>query len=229
MPSKARKAFNENFVDIKRLLDIHNYVGGTLRGRRYDLEVLNKSAIVLITSYWEAYCEDIAAEGLEHIVKHSKLATVLPKELKKQLANELKSDKNELALWLVADDGWRTLLSTRLKKMQEDRNKKLNSPKSNNIDSLFMTTLGIPNISDSWGWWPKMTPEKARAKLDKYVDLRGAIAHRGKIAEKSVTKKQVADYFKFINHLAARTGGMVNLYVDKITGIPLWTKKIIKN
>ena len=38
------------------------------RGRRYHLEVLNKSAIVLVTSFWEAYCEDIAAEGLAHIV-----------------------------------------------------------------------------------------------------------------------------------------------------------------
>jgi hypothetical protein len=72
MASKARSAFDQNAADIQRLLDLHQRVGGDSRGRRYGLEVLNKSAIVLITAFWEAYCEDLAAEGLEHIVKHAK-------------------------------------------------------------------------------------------------------------------------------------------------------------
>jgi RiboL-PSP-HEPN len=71
MPSKARIAFRENVKDVQRLLDLHKDKGGIAQGRRYGLEVLNKSAIVLLTSFWEAYCEDIAAEALEHIVAPS--------------------------------------------------------------------------------------------------------------------------------------------------------------
>lgn len=57
---KARRRWN------RRRADPTCAPRGTARGRRFDLEVLNKSAIVLITSYWEAYCEDIAAEALDH-------------------------------------------------------------------------------------------------------------------------------------------------------------------
>jgi len=125
VPSKARTSFDENLKDIERLLELHEKEGGKAQGRRYGLEVLNKSAIVLITSYWEAYCEDVAAEALEHIVKYAKTSDVLPKSLKKQIAAELEKDKNELAIWEVSDDKWRTYLQARLTTLQENRNKNL--------------------------------------------------------------------------------------------------------
>lgn len=54
MTSMARKAFDESKADVDRLLEIHENLGGTAPGRRRRLEVLNKSAIVLITAIWEA-------------------------------------------------------------------------------------------------------------------------------------------------------------------------------
>jgi hypothetical protein len=66
MPSEAQKSLDANLKEIERLLALHTMVGGKTKGRRYGLEVLNKSAIVLITAYWEAYCEDIAAEAGRH-------------------------------------------------------------------------------------------------------------------------------------------------------------------
>jgi hypothetical protein len=80
VPSRARNSLDENLKDISRLIGLHTMVGGSGPGRRHGLEVLHKSAVVLITAYWESYCEDIAAEGLAHIVKHGKSANVLPKE-----------------------------------------------------------------------------------------------------------------------------------------------------
>ncbi|MCK4486250.1 MAG: hypothetical protein KAU38_05725 [Desulfobacterales bacterium] len=221
MPSKARKAFDANTKDIERLLELHTKEGGVQKGRRYGLEVLNKSAIVLITAYWEAYCEDIAAEGLEHIVKHSKSAEALPKELKKEIAKVINSNKNELELWKIADDGWKTYLKDRLSELQAHRNRKLNAPKSYNIDELFRSTVGISKISSEWRWAKKMTAKRAREKLDKYVTLRGEIAHRGKYSE-SVKKADIDDYFAFIKQLASKTGGAVNRHVKSITGRPLW-------
>ena len=220
MPSKAYQAFGENAKDIKRLLELHKDKGGIERGRRYGLEVLNKSAIVLLTSFWEAYCEDIAAEALEHIVKHAPSADKLPQELRKIVAKELKAENHELAVWKLSDDGWRTLLKSRLATMQVERNRRLNTPKSEQIDTLFLSALGIPKASDRWRW-KGMTADRARKKLDKYVELRGAIAHRGAAAT-SVKKAQVEDYFAHISRLVSRTGGSVYIQVRSVTSVRLW-------
>ena len=221
MASKARKSFDSNAKDIERLLEFHKQVGGNAPGRRYGLEVLNKSAIVLITAFWEAYCEDIAAEGLEHIVKHGKSANALPVELKKQVAKAVKAEKNELEIWSIADDGWRNYLKDRFEELKEQRDRRLNTPKTANIDELFRTAIGIEKISTSWSWAKKMSAKRASEKLDKFVELRGSIAHRGQHS-KSVTKAQVTDYYEFVRSIVARTGGRVNAHVMKITGKPLW-------
>jgi len=221
MPNRARKLFDENAKDIERLLKLHEEKGGTSQGRRRGLEVLNKSAIVLITSFWEAYCEDIAAEGLEHIVKHGASPDSLPKEIKQIIAKELKDDSNELSVWSLSGDGWKDILKIRLDRLREQRNRKLNTPKAENIDKFFLQSMGLSSVSSSWRWPKKMTADRARKKLDKYGILRGEIAHRGKAA-KSVTKAQVEDYFDFIKRLVSKTGGAVNSHAKKVTGKPLW-------
>lgn len=152
MPSRAWIAFTENLKDVEKLMELHQQEGGISRGRRHNLEVLNKSAIVLITAYWEAYCEDIAAEGLAHIVKHAETSESLPQELKKEIAKELKKNENDLAVWQVADGKWRNHLQGRLEEQREARNRKLNTPKSENIKQLFASAVGIVEISDSWKW-----------------------------------------------------------------------------
>ncbi len=197
MSSKAYKAFRENAADVTKLLALHEGEGGTKPGRRFGLEVLNKSAVVLITSYWEAYCEDIVSEGLTRLVNKAPSAAKLPTELKKLIAKELKADTHELRIWDLSDNGWRDVLRRRLTELQEKRNRRLNTPKAENIIRLFNDGVGITDISASWGWTPTMRPERARAKLDKYVELRNQIAHRGGTAG-SVKKQQVTDYFEFV-------------------------------
>ncbi|MES0166209.1 HEPN domain-containing protein [Mesorhizobium sp. M0027] len=221
MASKARTAFDKNAGDIRRLLELHQQVGGEARGRRYGLEVLNKSAMVLITAFWEAYCEDIASEGLESIVNNAKSADSLPTELKKIVAKKIKSNTHELEVWKVADDGWRQYLKEHLSELKEARDRRLNTPKSPQIDELFNSALGIEKISNSWSFAKNMTAKRASEKLDKYVSLRGAIAHRGK-HDTSITKANVTDYFEFVTSLVSRTGGIVNRHVKRTTGKPLW-------
>ena len=67
-------------------------------------------------------------------------------------------------------------------------------------------------------WAKKLTADKARKKLEKFVR---AIAHRGH-AILPVTKAQVMDYRDFITYAAAKTGGAVNAHVIKITGQSLF-------
>ncbi|MEV4118474.1 HEPN domain-containing protein [Micromonospora sp. NPDC049645] len=220
MASNARRAFDSNSKDVEKLLDIHVQLTGTGRGRRYEVEVLNKSAIVLITSFWEAYCEDIAAEALGHLVEKCASPESLPTELRKSVAKELEAEKHDLAVWRLSGDGWRSVIRDRLALMQEERNKRLNTPKSAQIDDLFDKSLGLTRISGSWKW-KGMSADQARLKLDKYVSLRGAIAHRGS-ASASVKKAEVTDYYQHVKELVGKTGGRINTAVKKATGESLW-------
>jgi hypothetical protein len=220
MASEARRAFDRNAKDVERLLEIHADVGGDAQGRRFGLEVLNKSAIVLITAIWEAYCEDVAAEALQHLVGNAPSGSKLPKELKKKIAGDIRADPNDLAMWDLADGGWKARAEARLSSLMEERNKRLNTPKSDHIDELFANAIGLPGLSGAWRW-PKMSVPQARAKLDKFVTLRGDIAHRGAAAS-SVKKAQVTDYLKHVKRLVAKTGGRVNAHVKRATGKPLW-------
>jgi hypothetical protein len=69
-----------------------------------------------------------------------------------------------------------------------------------------------------------MTAKRAAEKLDRFVELRGAIAHRGQHSD-TVKRVQVEDYFDFVKKLAAKTGGNVNTHVKAITEKPLWTRE----
>ena len=170
---------------------------------------------MLITSFWEAYCEDLAEDGLDAIVEHAPTSDVLPKEIKKPIANRLKADPNDLAVWQVADGKWRQVLTSNLAALKEARNRRLNTPKSINIDELFEAAIGLSEVSSSWRCSNKLSPDKARLKLDAFVELRGEIAHRGK-AKTSVKKSQVVAYRDFIRSAAAATGtaprSLVNLF-----------------
>jgi hypothetical protein len=163
--SKARKAFTENAEDIQRLLELHSETGGSAPGRRFGLEVLNKSAIVLITAIWEAYCEDLASEALEHLVSNSSNSDALSKHIKQQVAKELKADVNEVAIWTIAGEGWRTFLKDRLDDLKAERDRRLNTPRAAEIDKLFLTAIGLEGVSDAWTW-RRMNAQKARNKLD---------------------------------------------------------------
>lgn len=209
-------------ADIDRLIDLHSSSGGVKKGRRYGLEVLNKSAIVLICAFWEAYCEDLAAEALEHIVKNAKSADVLPTELRKAILKYLESDKDELAKWKIAGDGWRLVAKERFVELKEARDRKLNTPKADQIDKLFLDAIGLKTVSQNWRWSPRLTIAGARTRLDQFVTLRGSIAHRGS-SSGAVTKAHVTDFRDFAKNLASRTGGGVNKFVFQSVGKKLWS------
>jgi hypothetical protein len=220
MPSQARARFDKNADDVARLLEIHADLGGDNVGRRVRLEVLNKSAIVLVTAFWEAYCEDLAAEALESIVTHASAATSLPKDLKQQIATELKAATNALAVWDLADQAWRALLKKRLADLTAVRNRKLNTPKSENIDDLFHSAVGLKAVSGSWRW-RRTTVASARTKLDRFVTLRGEVAHRGNAAS-ACRKVHVESFFTHVKHLVEKTDAALDAHVRSVTGKGLW-------
>jgi hypothetical protein len=111
------------------------------------------------------------------------------------------------------------MLRQRTETFREERNRKLNTPKTENIDELFHRALGIHQISSSWHW-RKTSVESARRKLDGFVTLRGNIAHRG-VAANTVYKVTVTDYYDLIKRIGAKTGGQVRRHVKAATGVSM--------
>lgn len=219
MGSLARQAFVTNCEEVERLLEIHGHITPAGRGRKWKVEALHKATVVLLTAFWESFCEDLAAEGLHHLVEHG-AADRLPKLLRKQVADELTEEAHELAVWRLAGEGWRDVLTSRLAQMAEERNRNLNTPKSENINKLFMGTLGIKNVSHGWTW-AKMPSDRAEKKLDDFITLRGDIAHRGTAAE-SVTKDVVTNYYSHVKHLVEHTESHIGAALQDATGTAPW-------
>lgn len=224
MASNAKKKFEQNISDIEALLEIHGLLEdmGEDSGQPvpHGFDVLFRSATVLLVSNWEAYVEDICSEGLEFLIEHSKDAKKIPKELKKQIAKELKDSKNEIEIWGLADDGWRTHLKNRLAKLKEGRDRNFNTPKSVQTSDFIKQVLGIENIQDAWQF-DSYDSSKASQKLDHLVSVRGEIAHRGIVKDK-LDRDWVTENLVFIRKLSSKTGGKINASIKKSTGKGLW-------
>jgi RiboL-PSP-HEPN len=220
MPSLSRSAFEENCGDVERLLDIHRELAGDGPGKKHGVEVLNKSAVVLMCAAWEAYCEDIAAEAIDHLVEHAADASKLPKELRKQIAVELEENLDDLAVWRLADASWRQLLRTRTQTITDKRNRKLNTPKTANIENLFRDAVGLPNVPSGW-YWQKMSAKQAADKLDSYVALRGDIAHRAK-AGATIKKSHASKFGEHVKRLVEKTDCYINQQLEKACGKSLF-------
>lgn len=218
MPS-AIISFSDNRTDVDRLIEIHTSIGGSGRGRRWNLEVLHKAAIVLTCSIWEAFVEDLIKEAVNHIAQQLTNPDDLPKHLKQQIAKKIRADQNELSPWSLAGAGWQNVLRSNATQLVGAVAGRLNTPKSPQIKELFDKSLGIADVTASWRR-RRMTPSQAATKLDGFITLRGAIAHRGQGAS-AVTKIQADDFISLVSELVRFTDGTVRDHVQSVTGQPM--------
>lgn len=216
------KGFIENTEEVKRLLQLHEEQTGKAAGRRYGVEVLNKSGVVLLTACWEAFVEDTASSTFEFILDKTTDPAKLPKEVMKRVAKAVREDKHELRPWDLASDGWRNVLLNYQKTMLHTHVSFFNTPKAGNVDALFGELLGLESMSENWTW-TNMPAQKAKERLAKYVELRGSIAHRVKSSQ-SVHKKTVTDYSDFATRLAVRTANVTRRHVRTVVGHFPWAK-----
>lgn len=176
MPSRAATTFALRTGDIDRLLRIHADIAGRSAGRKYGVEVLNRSAIVLLTAMWEGYIEDVSAEALTHLVDNTSDPATLPLGLRQGVARELKADPHDLSVWQLAGLGWRAYLRGRLARDADERARGFNTPGSERVEKLLATSVGLSDVTSNWRW-QHMTPADAAAKLDSMIKLREDIAH----------------------------------------------------
>ena len=64
MPSQALAALTDRLRDVDQLMNAHEAVGGPAPGRRYEVEGINRAAVLMLSAHPEGYLEDVMAEAL---------------------------------------------------------------------------------------------------------------------------------------------------------------------
>ena len=209
-----------NLLEVEKLINIHTEISGNTRGRKKDVEILNKSAIVMITACWENYVEDLVKEAFNYLLTKAPTHTVFPYSVLAKASKELKNDKDDRRVWELAGNGWQNILknyqtSTLIKEIDH-----FHVPRPENIDSLFEKLLGIQNITLNWKW-QKMSNINAIQILNSFIDLRGEIAHTVR-TNTPVLKKDVRFYSDFIKKTSMILHNRTNDHIDNILGSKAW-------
>ena len=206
----------DNLKESLSVLDIHEKVSGQGRGRKHGVEVLNKSALVLIVACWEAYVEDTIDSALTFMIDNCTDHTVFPKNV----LDRVSSGKQGPKAWDLAGEGWKDALRDNLTGVLSKTTGALNTPRAKQVDELFDKVIGLHNLSSKWTW-RHVTADQAIARLDTLITTRGSIAHRVKHSD-TVYKKAVRDAVDLITRLAVRTNNEARSHVHSRVGKYPW-------
>jgi hypothetical protein len=219
MPSQNEShlyGFLSNLKEVNRLADIHAEVTKPGPGRKHNVAVLHKSAIVLLVACWESFIEDLAENALKSVIEAATSPLMIALNVRERIGSKLQGPK----AWELAGDGWKTACRNNLAEVLARTIGSLNTPKTAQVDELFEKTLGHKHLSSDWKW-PGRSVSGAQTALDILVTLRGSIAHRVTTA-KSVKKTHVADAQILLLRLAGRSHNAVNSFVAKLVGDKPW-------
>ena len=205
--------FVANTRAVSRLTEIHEQLAGKSPGRKYGVEVLNKSAVVLLVACWESFIEGLATSGFDAMFRHAPRPSVFPNKVLALAGKGLKQDQDDTKVWMLAGRGWRQVLRSHRDDVLARYVGQLNTPKPEQINALFRDLLGMKNLTESWSY-QGMSRVKAEHKLTELVALRGDIAHKV-ITKQSVKKADVEHYAQFIGRIAGISSNHVGRFVQE--------------
>lgn len=202
LPSHIR-LISENTIEVTRLMNIHEAVGGKKPGRKFGLEVLNKSGVVLLVACWEAFVGELARQSFRFLLKNSKNPGSFSNKVLALAGRSLRAAEDETRIWELAGDGWKRVLNSHGERILRQNLAYVNVPDSKKVDEVFEKLLGIRRLSSSWSW-AGMPAYRSRRKLDALVTLRHEIAHRVS-TRRPVYKVTVIKHADFVHRLAEVT------------------------
>jgi hypothetical protein len=187
----------------------------------------HNAAVVYLVASWEAFIEDLALAAVSSLFQNTDDCTTIPKSIKKLTVRAIEKDKNELAAWNLAGDGWKLYAFEQVRLRVES----LNTPKSTNIDALYSEVFGV-RITDCWQWeyisdgvgTVEFDIANTVGFIDGCVSLRNAIAH-GRAPE-----RQPCPNFHFDNVLVRMfkvsflMSNFMSSHIEEITGREPWRK-----
>jgi hypothetical protein len=223
--SQAKSQFEKSKTDVDDLLNLHVKLSGIARGRRpSEIGILNKSAIIFCAAIWEAYIEDVVEEAVKHLATHvtdrTKLPTRLVALIEQQNADLINRDKTRI--WNVASKSIGDLVRDQAKRAANtvpSSGKEFNTAKTKPVSDLVEACLGLASIESFWNW-RKMKSASASAILDKFIKLRGDLAH----GNKSVGDVNKSEPSKMLNHivrLVEKTDEAITKHLTDLTGVSL--------
>ncbi|MDO8738262.1 MAG: HEPN domain-containing protein [Candidatus Deferrimicrobium sp.] len=201
---------------MERLLDIHSEIAGEKPGRKHNVEVLNKSAILMLVACWESYVEEVVSGAYKYLLNIAKTPNDFPIDVRLRASNELRESKDPRRVWELAAKGWKDVLYEYRGKQIES----FNTPTSKKVNILCKALLNIEDVSGKIKI-PRIKDSDICPRLDTLVALRGAIAHKVK-ADKSITKRMVQKDIKFIGTLAESLNNIVSAYLKELVGGAPW-------
>lgn len=213
-----------NLEQVDRLLDIHTAVTGPNRGRRRNVAVLNRSAIVLITACWEAYVEDLATLAFNFLLENAQDAKAFPKRVRNIVSSSLADQKDPTIMWKLADHGWRDVLVEHKDDVLQKHVGTFNTPRPETVNDLFEKLIGLKNISSEWKW-RGCSNAKVLKRFDDLITLRGDIAHRV-MTEGSVRKRTAHSYRQLVGLAATTASNQVRNYLIQTTGSDPYTPTV---
>lgn len=192
--------FEEAIKDIDILLQLHDLVTGGTPGRpKQELAVLKRSGIILTVTAWETFVEDTLVSQFELKLEKAINTNDLQSAFNAVAQSWLQSQKlspPSLAKW--TGSGWKEII---LEKFKQDVSA-LNTLSSANVKKLFKRYLDL-DITQHWKWH-KTLPQEACQELDKLIELRGKLVHRGKNTSKdnvTIRRGQVVRAKELVMHL----------------------------
>jgi hypothetical protein len=198
---------NARLADARQLIDIHTTLTGNARGRRYDVDALNRGAVILSIAGWEAFVQDLALQNAGYFALGLPGAGHLPDEPREAFLVWLHGTtdfKNPTpaarqAMWSITGQGWRR----KFREFAKEKVDSFSTPSPNNVGKLFRTLLGIDDITDAWGY-RRWGPDIYREKLDQTLLLRHRIAH-GAIGSETVGKTRAREAISLVSSLGQRS------------------------
>jgi RiboL-PSP-HEPN len=215
--SNARITFMNNSADIRDYFALHQLAfKGASKGIQRLSHLLDKSTYVLVASLWEAYCEDLVTECLDHITQYAPTYHALPYSIREDIQKGMRSGKD--SPWDLAGDGWREYVRNRNRGFEKKRNKDFAGPKSAAVEEFFLSVLGIENLCSRWqiSGSPGICDD-----LDAHLELRNRIIHQftpGRVVNKNDVKK----FCRTAISLVACTDMVVDEFLVQTTGESRW-------
>ena len=188
------------------------------------MQILNKAAIIFCAAIWEAFVEELVEEAVKHLATHVTNKDNLTPYLRQQIETQCQKLINNDAgrLWDVASKSIGDLIRDNAKRVANtvpSTGKEFNTAKTKQVSALIHGCLGLSTVEVNWTW-QGLDCDRAKAKLDKYIEIRGDLAH-GKRSISSVPKTTASQMLTHFSLLAAKTDEAIQAHLLAITGVNL--------
>ena len=167
-------------MDARRLLEIHEQATGAGAGRRRNVDVLNRSAMLLTVAAWEGFSEDAIRVSGTRISRRIRGPAGLPDSITRPFMfwyfeeNQLQkaTDTSKQAIFTLSGEGWRYHYRRYIDRKVDD----LNTPSFGRLKKLASQTIGIADIGHNWHYG-RYDRDYYVGKLSEALDIRHEVAH----------------------------------------------------